>query len=400
MIDDVDMPTHVLIAGAGVAGLEAALALRALAEDRVSVELVSPDPDFVYRPLAVAAPFRVGEARRFPLRRLAEEAGADLTTTAVRAVHPARNAVETSAGDELSYDLLLLALGARPVPAIPGAVTFSGPGDEGALGEVLRDAAEGRVRRLAFTMPAGISWPLPLYELALLTAVHLADSGADVELQLVTPEPRPLQLFGAAASKVVFELLESHGIALRTDTIPAAVEGNVLRFVGTGEVEADRVVALPRIEGLRLPGIPHDANGFVPIDEHGHVRDVEDVYAAGDLTNFPIKQGGLAAQQADAAAEAIAAAAGAEITPTAFKPVLRGLLLTGLSPRFMRAEVGSRESQVDTEPLWWPPGKIVGRHLAPFLAAQLDVSQAPPRSDVLEVEVELDRGPTGEWSSI
>ena len=60
------MPTHVLIAGAGVAGLEAALALRALAEDRVSVELVSPDPDFVYRPLAVAAPFRIGEARRFP----------------------------------------------------------------------------------------------------------------------------------------------------------------------------------------------------------------------------------------------------------------------------------------------------------------------------------------------
>ena len=174
----------------------------------------------------------------------------------------------------------------------------------------------------------------------------------------------------------------------------------MLRFVGTGEIEADRVVALPRIEGLRLPGIPHDANGFVPIDEHGRVRDVEDVYAAGDLTNFPIKQGGLAAQQADAAAEAIAAAAGAEITPSPFKPVLRGLLLTGLSPRFMRAEVGSQESQVDTEPLWWPPGKIVGRHLAPFLAAQLHVSQTPPRSDVLEVEVELDRGPAGEWASI
>ena len=394
------MPTHVLIAGAGVAGLEAALALRALAEDRVSVELVSPDPEFVYRPLSVAAPFRVGEAKRFPVRRLAEEAGADLTGAAVRAVHPTRKTVETSAGDELSYDLLLLALGAQPVPAIPGAVTFRGPGDEGALGEVLRDAAEGRVRRLVFTMPAGISWPLPLYELALLTAVHLADSGADVDLQLVTPEPRPLQLFGAAASDVVVELLDRHGIGLRTNTIPAAVEENVLRFVGTGEVEADRVVALPRIEGPRLPGVPHDANGFVPIDDHGGVLDVEDVYAAGDLTNFPIKQGGLAAQQADAAAEAIAAAAGAEITPTPFRPVLRGLLLTGLSPRFMRAEVGSQESQVDTEPLWWPPAKIVGRHLAPFLAAHLNVSQAPPRSDVLEVEVELDRGPAGEWASI
>jgi sulfide:quinone oxidoreductase len=394
------MPRNVLIAGAGVAGLEAALALRAVAEDRVSVELVTPDAEFLYRPLAVASPFGLGEVRRFPVRRLAEEAGAELTEAAIHAVQPHRKTVEISGGGERPYDLLLLALGARAVPAIPGAVTFRGPGDEEALGEILRDATRGGIQRLVFTMPAGISWPLPLYELALLTAVHLADSGADVDLQLVTPEPRPLQLFGDAASEVIVELLDRHGIGLRTDTIPAAVEENMLRFVGTGEVEADRVVALPRIEGLRLPGIPHDANGFVPIDEQGRVRDVEDVYAAGDLTNFPIKQGGLAAQQADAAAEAIAAAAGAEITPTPFRPVLRGLLLTGLTPRFMRAKVGSQESQVDTEPLWWPPGKIVGRHLAPFLAAQLHVSQTPPRSDVLEVEVELDRGPTGEWSSI
>ena len=142
------------------------------------------------------------------------------------------------------------------------------------------------------------------------------------------------------------------------DTIPAAVEENVLRFVGTGEVEADRVVALPRIEGLRLPGVPHDANGFVPIDEHGRVRDVDDVYAAGDLTNFPIKQGGLAAQQADAAAEAIAAAAGAEITPTPFKPVLRGLLLTGLSSP-LHARRGRQ------------PG-ITARHGASLVAARED----------------------------
>ena len=395
------MPTtNVLIAGAGVAGLEAALALRAVAEDRVSVEIVAPDTEFVYRPLSVAAPFSLGEARRFPLSRLVDESGAKLTEAAVRAVRPAEKVVETAAGEELAYDLLLLALGAHPVAAIPGAVTFRGPGDEAALGEVLRDAREGRVHRLVFTMPAGISWPLPLYELALLTAVHLADAGVEIPLQLVTPEPRPLQLFGNAASEAVTELLGRHRIDLRTSTIPGAVEGNVLRFVGTGEVEADRVVALPRIEGLRLPGVPHDTNGFVPIDDHGQVRGVDDVYAAGDLTSFPIKQGGLAAQQADAAAEAIAAAAGAEITPTPFTPVLRGLLLTGLAPRFMRSEVGSLESELDTEPLWWPPGKIVGRYLGPLLAAQLHVSQAPPGSDAVEVEVEVDRGPSGEWASI
>lgn len=394
------MSTHVVIAGAGVAGLEAALALHAVAEDRVSVEVVSPDTEFVYRPLAVAAPFGAGEVRRFPVRNLVEDANASLTEATVRSVDPDRKTVETADGGELDYDLLLLALGARAVPAVPGAVTFRGPGDEAALGDVLRATREGAVRRLVFTMPAGISWPLPLYELALLTAVHLADAGVDAQLELVTPEFRPLQLFGEGASEAVADLLARHRISLRVDTVPNAVEGNILRFVGTGEVEADRVVALPRIEGPRLPGVPHDPNGFVPIDGHGRVRNVDDVYAAGDLTNFPIKQGGLAAQQADAAADAIAAAAGVELTPQPFTPVLRGLLLTGLTPRYMRTEVGSYESELDTEPLWWPPGKIVGRHLAPFLASHLNISHTPPPSGGVEVEVEVDRGPAGEWASI
>ena len=372
-----DGTKKVLIAGAGVAGLEAALALRDLAEDRVSVELVAPGPEFVYRPLSVAAPFAAGETHRFSLGALVREAGADLVEASVRAVHPERMTVERADGDELAYDALLLALGAHSVPSVPGAVPFRGPGDEEALGEVLRDAREGRVRRLAFTMPAGISWPLPMYELALLTAVHLADAGADVELHVVTPEQRPLQLFGPSASESVAEQLEVHGIRLWTDTVPLEVDGNVLRFVGTGAIEVDRVVALPRVEGLRLPGVPHDSNGFVPTDAHARVRGLQDVYAAGDLTDFPIKQGGVATQEADAAAEAIAAWAGAKIVPRPFAPVLRGLMLTGLTPRYMETELGRLDSELDTEPLWWPPAKIAGRYLAPFLAHHLHLKTAP-----------------------
>ncbi|HKB21085.1 MAG TPA: FAD/NAD(P)-binding oxidoreductase [Gaiellaceae bacterium] len=373
-----DTRKKVLIAGAGVAGLEAALALRALTGDRVAVELVAPGPDFVYRPLAVTAPFGVGETERFPLGPLAAEAGAELTEAAVRAVHPERMTVETFEGTELSYDALLLALGAVPVASVAGAVAFRGPGDEPALAEVLQDARAGNVRRLAFTMPAGISWPLPMYELALLTAVHLADAGAEVLIEVVTPEQQPLQLFGPTATASVAEQLDVHGIRLHTDTVPLAVEGNVFSFVGTGSIEVDRVVALPRIEGPRLAGVPHDSNGFVPTDAHARVRGLHDVYAAGDLTDFPIKQGGLAAQEADAAAEAIAASAGAGIVPRPFAPVLRGLMLTGLTPRFMETELGSLETQLDTEPLWWPPAKIAGRHLGPFLASHLHLAQTAP----------------------
>jgi sulfide:quinone oxidoreductase len=227
-------------------------------------------------------------------------------------------------------------------------------------------------------MPAGISWPLPMYELALLTAVHLADAGSDVQLELVTPEERPLQLFGPEASDVVAGLLQQHGIRIWTDTVPLSAENGVLQFVGTGQVEADRVVALPQLDGPRLPGVSHDTNGFVPTDEHGRVRGIDDVFAAGDITDFPIKQGGLAAQQADTAAQAIAREAGVELDPKPFEPVLRGLMLTGLTPRFMEAELGRLGSIVDTEPLWWPPGKIAGRYLGPFLASRLHLSQAAP----------------------
>jgi sulfide:quinone oxidoreductase len=385
------MPTKVLIAGAGVAGLEAALALRALAEGLVEIELVSPETEFVYRPLAVTEPFRVGEARRFPLHQLAEAAEAKLTRASVRSVDVERRIVVTSDGVALRYDSLLLSLGARAVRSIPGALTFRGPADEAAFSAVLQEARAGEVKRIVFALPAGASWPLPLYELALLTAVHLADASVrDIELALVTPEDRPLKLFGAAASKAVAELLEMHSIALHVETTATEVVDGSLRVLPDKRIEADRVVALPRLEGPRLEGVPHDTNGFVPTDEGGRVRGLTGVYAAGDLTTFPIKQGGIATQQADAAAESIAARAGAPIEPRPFTPVLRGLLLTGLTPRYLRTEAGSVRSVVDTEPLWWPPAKIVGRHLAPFLASKLHLSESPPPSNGSRVAVDVD----------
>ena len=139
--------------------------------------------------------------------------------------------VVTSSGTALRYDALLLCLGARPVTGIPGALMFRGPVDEEAFSALLHDARAGQLERLVFALPAGASWPLPLYELALLTAVHLADAGASVALTLVTTEERPLQLFGGAASEAVADLLESHDITLLTETTALAFEGRSLRVL-------------------------------------------------------------------------------------------------------------------------------------------------------------------------
>jgi sulfide:quinone oxidoreductase len=386
-------PLRVLIAGAGVAAFEAALALRDLGGMRVTVELVAPEQEFVYRPLAVAAPFRMGDVKRFPLERLVEAAGATLTHAAVRQVDAERKLVTTDDGEERPYDALLLALGAQPLDGIEGAFTFRGPQDQAEFERLLEHARSGGIRRLVFALPDEASWPMPLYELALLTRVHLTDAGVEeVTVEIVTPEAAPLELFGVAASDAIRELLEIRGIDMTLNTVSTAVGDGWLQVSPGDPIRADRVIALPRLEGPRIEGIPRNERGFVEVDEHGAVWGLKDVWAAGDMTSFPIKQGGIAAQQAEVAAQSIAARAGADVEPRPFNPVLRGLLLTGLSPRYIRAEPTAEQFAFDTEPLWWPPAKIVGRYLAPFLATELGFTppDVPPGHQAgVEVAVAL-----------
>jgi sulfide:quinone oxidoreductase len=119
------------------------------------------------------------------------------------------------------------------------------------------------------------------------------------------------------------------------------------------------------------------------------------VYAAGDGTTFPIKQGGLATQQADAAAEHIAASAGADVDPRPFHPVLHGRLLTGDESLSLSADVGggSGEGAASLDYLWWPPHKVSGRYLPAWLAGEEPRQDPEPPRHSLEVEVAL---PT-EW---
>ena len=388
-----DRRRHVVVAGAGVAGLETALALQALAPQQVSVELIAPEDEFVYRPLAVAEPFHVGEVRRFPLARLVEAAGAELREGALHAVDPDEKRITLADGSTVGYDVLVLALGCRPLPAVRGALTFRGRREDSEeLARLLERVTTRDLRKLVFAVPAGSTWPLPLYELALLAGEYLAEHLIHAELTIVTPEEQPLDVFGARASEAMALLLETRGICLQTAARPVAFEVGTLRLASGGAVPADAVVALPKLEGPPIGGVPQDERGFVPTDEFGRVAELTDVYAAGDLTQFSIKQGGIAAQQADAVADAIAADAGAPVQPTPCRPVLRGLLFTGFVPRFLRHEEGGA-SLVDTQPLWWPPGKIVGRHLSPFLAEHLGLaaSHDVPPADALPIEVAVDR---------
>jgi sulfide:quinone oxidoreductase len=379
---------NVLVAGGGVAALEAALALRALGEGRVGVEFLAPEPHFYYRPLAVSEPFGGEPVRRWELADLARSAGAGLIPGELVGLDADEHTANVRHGPPVGYDAVVLACGARPQVAVPGSLTFRGPADVDALRRLLDRVGRREVRRLAFVVPTGTVWPLPVYELALQAA---SEPGVEAEIAVVTSEPAPLALLGSHASEAVAAALAERGIATHTSVYAEAFGADGLAVRG-GTLPADAVVALPRLTAPELAGVPRDATGFVPTDPHGRVPGVPDVYAAGDLTAFPIKQGGLAAQQADAVAETIAAAAGVPLEPRPFRPVLRALLLTGGAPAFLRVELGGghgETSEASDEPLWWPPGKIVGRYLAPFLAELgLLAADPAPEDEVLRIELE------------
>ncbi|HWK16457.1 MAG TPA: FAD-dependent oxidoreductase [Solirubrobacteraceae bacterium] len=365
-----DAELRVLVAGGGVAALEAMLALRALAGERVELRLLAGSPDFVYRPLQVLEPFEADAVVRIPWSEIATSLELTHIPEELVDVDPDAHTVHTTGGHVSEYDVLLLAVGAVRRPVIPGALTIGEPGTSSALRALLGDPDAAGRRRIGFVSPPGVSWTLAIYELALLTARWAEAAGIAAELVVFTAEAQPLEVMGADASELARRSLADHGIRLRTGTLATVLSDGRMWIDGEGSVPVDGVVALPRLEGPQIGGVTDGDGGFIVVDEHGRVDGEPDVYAAGDATDFPVKQGGLATQQADTVAAHIAARAGASVDPMPFAPVIRATLLTADGSRFMRRDLTQRapRTDIDDRPLWWPPAKIAGQHLAPYLA--------------------------------
>jgi sulfide:quinone oxidoreductase len=386
---------QLVIVGGGVAALEALIALRALLDDRVAITLVSQDDWFVDRPLTVAEPFGMASAARHSLPEIAAEFDAEFVHATVAAVAAGEHRVSCAGGPSIGFDTLILAPGARTRPPYADAIAFGVAGSGGAIKNMLSRLRSGEVRSAAFVAPSMTGWLLPLYELALMTGRELARSNVEgAQLRLVTPEDRPLTLFGAQGSESVSRLLAEAGIEFIGAT-RATVQGGEVALGATGESMAvDCVVTLPLLRGPRLAGVPAtQPDDFIPVDEYGRVEGLADVYAAGDAIDFPVKQGGLAAQQADAVAEHVAARHGARVDPAPFRPVLRGMLLTGGEPRFMRSGVpGADDPDIPGAwyPLWWPPTKIAGRYLAPYLFERSEVEGfGRPDAGFIDIDIPL-----------
>jgi sulfide:quinone oxidoreductase len=369
-----DRKFEVLIAGAGVAGLEAMLALDELASGRAKVTVLDPGSEFHYRPLAVREPFTGMAAARYPLESIVRRGGAELIRDSFKWLDPSGRVAHTEAGRALHYDAILLALGARAHPRFPVVLTV----DSARLGEQLAplvaELDAGALRSVAYVVPSLPIWPLPAYELALMTATRAAARGHEVEVTVITPEDAPLAALGARASEAVGRLLEQGGVRAIVGLRPQILTPHMIELHPShGSVTADLVIALPELYAPAVPGVPTSAErGFITVDWHGAAHGLERVYAAGDITDSPVKHGGLAADQALVAAESIAALAGADVRQSEHFPLIGVMLIGGPKPLFITSRVlGGHgiDVEISDEPLWEPIGKLDAPHLAACLAA-------------------------------
>ena len=240
-----------------------------------------------------------------PLAAIAADTGIVHVRDALDSVDPDARRVVTQDRAMIGYDALVLAVGARPRVAVPGALTFRGPRDVPRVSVALSDLEQARGGRVAFVVPGGVTWPLPLYELALLTGAWAQRASIPLELQLVTTETRRSRSSARTRAPTSPPAGRARRRGAHRDAGRGVDDGRL--WLARGWVPADVAIALPELAGSALPGLPHDDEGFTPVDDYGRVDGLDDVYAVGDMTARPIKQGGLAAQQADSAAAAIAA---------------------------------------------------------------------------------------------
>ena len=291
-------------------------------------------------------------------------------------VDPGRRAIRTGSGTEMSYDALVVGLGASLQPYSEHATNVDDARMDELLHGLVQDIEGGYTKRLAIVIPGPMPWPFPAYELALMASERAWDVQSRLDVIVLTPERTALEAFGPEASQAVTELLTDRRIEVVTSAyceIPRT--GLVVVHPGGRTVAADRVVAFPQLVGREVSGLPSDGGGFIPVDPYGRVRGVDRVWAAGDGADYPIKQGGVAAQLADTAAHAIAALAGVPADVRPFAPIVEGVLMTGGTARYLRATPGGPDG--DGESVFAElthgarPPKIAARYLGPHLSGHV-----------------------------
>lgn len=331
---------RILIAGSGPGALEAALALGASEYLDAEIALVSPATEFRYTPNLVIEPFGGSPPSRYNVGEIIKSERVVQWQGTIERIDAGAGRAFSPENDEFEFDAAILATGTRFEPLLPApAISFGAPGSIERVKEVLAQIDSGGVRAVAFAAPEGPSYRLPLYELALMTADRARAAGQPVALGVVTPEAAPLEAFGSDNSDLVARLCVQAGISLVCGEAIAGFDGEQVAFRSGGQHPADQLIAMPRLVPRAPEGVPTGADGFVPTQAAQLITGTTNIYAVGDMTDFPVKQGGLASAQARAAVSAIEARLGSRPEAEEFDGEIGGVLLGADGRVSLRARV-------------------------------------------------------------
>lgn len=363
--------TDVLIAGGGVAALEALLALHERLGSSRRITMLAPVGEFRYRPLAAYRGLTPGLRTTVDLHEIAAEHDAEYLRDHLASVRTATSEADTRGGSRIAYEALVVAIGAIAINPFPGAVTLGLPRQEAAFEAMVERVRAGAVQRVVIVVPPHLSWTLPAYETALM--LRHASGLPTMRITVTTPETAPMVEFGPEIADAIADRLRDRDVELCPETVPETIAEDELWVPSLGLTPVDAVVVLARPAGPLVAGLPHDALGFIPVDAVGRVTGTTRVWAAGDATTQATKQGGFALQQVDAVSDDVAMTLTGESPhgePAAAPLVMRAVLLDGEHLLYLRAEreSGRWRGVASWDPLWAPPGKVAGGRLTSYLA--------------------------------
>jgi len=279
----------ILILGGGTAGVAAANVLADVLPPGNDLVVVDRSPVHLFLaalPLLLVGRRRPGQLTR-ELTRL-EERGLRFIQTEVEGLDLQGKRVLIQTG-ELTYDYLIIALGAKRQAQIPGQEQWSfNPYDLGEVHELRGRLARFPGGRLVLFIPSlPFTGAVAPYEIMLLVHDYFRRLGRrrQVELILVTPEERPFSFAPPEVSTQTEELLRAAGIELLTgQTVTAITKGGEL-ILERGALAADLILGLPTHSlppCLRATGLV-GPNGWLTAHPHTLETPVRGVYAAGDV---------------------------------------------------------------------------------------------------------------------
>ena len=307
--------TRILILGAGTAGTIMANRLRRLyageiRDGRASITIVDQDEEHVYQPGLLFLPFGKYTPAQVVRPRTAQVHRDVLyVRSRIDRVETSENAAYLSDGTVLSYDVLIVATGARIVPSETEGLTGVGWQEsmfdfytlDGAtkLRDKLATWRGGRLVIDIVEMP--IKCPVAPLEFAFLADSFFTERGMRDKVDITYVTPLDSAFTKPTCSASLTHLLGEKGIKLVTEFSAASADGEqgVLRSWDEREVPFDLLVAIPVHMGAefvsRSPGLGDDM-GFILADQATlQSKAAPNVFAIGDATNLPVSKAGSVA---------------------------------------------------------------------------------------------------------